>query len=237
MSEPIIENGSVRDRFRSQLIGEAKRVALRQLAEGGPTGVSVNAIAKELGMSGPALYRYFESRDALMTALITDAYRDLASALRAASTAAPEAPAAALATAYRRWALEQPHRYRLLFAAPLMGHDAHRKELVDAAQKAMDVLWEVVSSVAIPVQATIAIELEKQLTTWVAEREGHVASTPTAALQAIATWTTMHGHVRLEIDGNYASMGLDPGLLFDAALPEIFSRSPRRTSSTNAVRT
>jgi len=222
MSGQGIESGSVRERFRWQLIGEAKQVALRQLAAGGPTAVSINAIAKELGMSGPALYRYFDSRDALMTALITDAYNDLAAALRAASAKTSAAPVAAVATAYRVWALEEPHRYRLLFAAPLMGYDAHQSELVNAAQGAMDVLSEIVSSAATPTSGLVAARLNEQLAAWVATREVQATSSPAAALQAIQMWTTMHGHVRLEIDGNYASMGLDPGLLFEASLPEVF---------------
>ena len=63
---------------------EIKSAALRQLADGGPAGVSVNAIGRELGVSGPALYRYFPSRDALLAELAIDAYADLAAALDAA---------------------------------------------------------------------------------------------------------------------------------------------------------
>jgi len=63
---------------------EIKDAALRQLAASGPAGVSVNAIGRELGVSGPALYRYFPSRDALLTELVIDAYEDLAAALREA---------------------------------------------------------------------------------------------------------------------------------------------------------
>src|SRR3954451_23510885 len=93
-----------------------KRVALSQLAAGGPPAVALNAIARELGVSGPALYRYFRNRDALLTELVLDAYTDLADALTRGES---------LAHAYRAWALAQPHRYRLLFAAPLPGYDAH----------------------------------------------------------------------------------------------------------------
>src|SRR3954449_1110082 len=101
-----------------------KRVALTQLATGGPPAVALNAIARELGVSGPALYRYFRNRDALLTELVLDAYNDLADAL----TGAPS-----LARAHRAWAVAQPHRYRLLFSAPLPGYDAHQPELIAAA--------------------------------------------------------------------------------------------------------
>jgi AcrR family transcriptional regulator len=152
-----------------------KRVALTQLETGGAAAVALNAIARELGVSGPALYRYFRNRDALLTELVLDAYNDLADAL----TGAPS-----LAHAFRAWALAQPHRYRLLFSAPLPGYDAHQPELIAAAQRSMDLL----------------LKLEP-------DRE-----------RAVALWSRMHGHVSLEIEGNFASMGLDPEALYEATL-------------------
>src|SRR5689334_8772998 len=95
-----------------QVRAAVKRIALTQLEAGGPAAVALNAIARELGVSGPALYRYFKNRDALLTALVIDAYDDLAAVLE------PSADAWAALQAYRAWALEQPHRYRLLFSAP-----------------------------------------------------------------------------------------------------------------------
>jgi AcrR family transcriptional regulator len=153
-----------------------KRVALTQLEAGGPSAVALNAIARELGVSGPALYRYFKNRDALMTALVKDAYDDLAEAL----ANAPES----LAHAYRRWALAQPHRYRLLFSAPFPGYDAHQPALVAAAQRSMALL----------------LQIEPDET------------------RAVTLWSRMHGHVSLEIEGNFASMGLDPEALYAATL-------------------
>ena len=152
-----------------------KRVALAQLEAGGPSAVALNAIARELGVSGPALYRYFKNRDALMTGLVKDAYDDLAEALSQAGS---------LAHAYRAWALAQPHRYRLLFAAPFPGYDAHQPALVAAAQRSMDLL--------------LKVEPDEQ--------------------RAVTMWSRMHGHVSLEIEGNFASMGLDPEALYTATL-------------------
>jgi AcrR family transcriptional regulator len=221
---------NVRDRFRSQVIDEAKRVALRQLAEGGPTAVSVNAIAKQLGMSGPALYRYFDSRVALMTELVTDAYRDLTASLLAATEQQRSTSAVALATAYRRWAIEQPHRYRLLFAAPLIGYDAHTAELVNEAQAAMNVLLDVLSTRPAPELPSVPSQLAKAIAVWTTS-QGVPAIPPAVALHAIHIWTRMHGHVRLEIDGTFESMGLDPRLIFETSLPEIYTaHQTRRTA-------
>ena len=128
---------AIRDRFRAQMVDEIKQIALRQLAEGGAQALSVNAIAKELGVSGPALYRYFANRDALLTELILDAYADLSAALRAADPGLRP-----LADAYRSWATANPHRYRLLFASPLPGYQAHDDRLVAAAERSMDILLD-----------------------------------------------------------------------------------------------
>lgn len=67
-----------RARYREQTRAEIKAVALRQLAEGGVSAVALTRIAKELGLSGPALYRYFAGRDDLLGALISDGYDDFA---------------------------------------------------------------------------------------------------------------------------------------------------------------
>src|SRR5579863_5326123 len=81
---PAPEPPRMRERYRAQVRQEVKQAALGQLAESGPAAVSVSAIGKQLGVSGPALYRYFASRDELLTELVIDAYQDLADALTSA---------------------------------------------------------------------------------------------------------------------------------------------------------
>ncbi|MFC7469894.1 TetR/AcrR family transcriptional regulator [Actinomadura keratinilytica] len=86
-----------RERYREQTRGEIKRSAVRRLAEGGVENVALLRIAKEIGLSGPALYRYFGSRDELLAELVTDAYQALADALRAVDLDGGGAPHS------RRW--------------------------------------------------------------------------------------------------------------------------------------
>lgn len=218
-----------RDRYRTQVRDEVKQVALRQLAAGGPPAVSVNAIARELGVSGPALYRYFANRDELLSELVLDAYDDLGAALVAATATATAAAAAAAGPgpasdrtgslraavrAYRDWALAQPHRYRLLFAVAVPGFDAHSERLVTASQRSMDVLLELVPP-GPPPPAALAAEL----TAWTARR-GLRADAPTA-LAAVRLWWRLHGLVSLEIDGNWASIGLDAAVLLDLELAAV----------------
>lgn len=220
---PELPSSTPRERFRAQIRDEIKQAALRQLAASGPAGVSVNAIGKELGVSGPALYRYFSSRDELLTELVIDAYDDLAAALREATRKTPSQPERrrldAFARAYRAWAIAQPHRYRLLFGPPLPGHDAHAERQVEAAQASMDLLIEALPKPSDARRPTKPLAAE--LTRWASTRGARVD--PSTALRAVLTWSRLHGFVSLEIAGNYASMGIDPDQLFDVALSRLAS--------------
>jgi AcrR family transcriptional regulator len=215
------EPASIRDRYREQVRREAKQVALDQLEQAGPAGVSISAIGKRLGVSGPALYRYFASRDELLTELVIDAYGDLSDALatavsRAAPSQDPRARLEALARAYRSWALSQPHRYRLLFGPPLPGYDAHAQRLVDASWQAMNVLLGILRDSGDRTPAEPPQPLASQLSTWARPHDPGVD--PAIALRAVLIWSRLHGIVSLEIAGNFGSMGIDPGLLFDTEL-------------------
>jgi len=220
VSEPRHAAASPRDRFRSQMRDEIKAAALAQLAEGGAAGVSVNAFGRELGVSGPALYRYFASRDALLTELVIDAYTDLAEALREAVARRRRRPAAerlrALARAYRAWAIAQPHRYGLLFGPPLPGQDAHSEAIVAASDDAMTVLLGVVSDLDEATLPAPSRRLARGLDAW--SRARGAAASPAVALRAVTLWARLHGIVALELGGNFASMGLDPEALFEAEL-------------------
>src|SRR3954468_19333317 len=111
-----------RERYRAQVRTEIKDRAWEQIATAGASALSLNAIAKQLGMSGPALYRYYAGRDELITELVRDAYRSLADTFHAASATGPGVTA--LAHALRAWALEDPHRYFLVYGTPVPGYHA-----------------------------------------------------------------------------------------------------------------
>ncbi len=216
---PEPEPPTIRERYRAQVRREAKQAALDQLAQAGPEGISISAIGKQLGVSGPALYRYFASRDQLLTELVIDAYHDLADALAAASRASGHEPRArleGLARAYRAWALAQPHRYGLLFGPPLPGYDAHAKRLVDAAQQAMNQLLGILPEFGDATIEPPAEPLASQLAAWAQPHDPGID--PATALRAILIWSQLHGIVSLEIAGNFASMGIDPAQLFETQL-------------------
>lgn len=210
---------SRRERYRTQTRDEAKQIALRQLAHAGPAGLSFNAAAKEMGLSGPALYRYFAGRDALLAELIGDAYDDLADVLARASAPAPgRSPAdrfRALAGAYRDWGLHQPHRYRLLFGDPVgSGGALGAERIIPASARAMAAILTTLLDLP-PAAQRDHPELDHQLERWAQRRPGP-AVPGSIGRRAILVWTRLHGILSLEIEGHFTAMGFDPALLYAA---------------------
>jgi AcrR family transcriptional regulator len=100
---------SRRDRVRAATVTEIKDTARRILVAEGPDGLSLRAIAREMGMTAPALYRYFPSREDLIGALIADLYDELTAAISTAAGAAGDA-AGRIAGAATRGAAGNPAR-------------------------------------------------------------------------------------------------------------------------------
>ncbi len=123
-----------RQRAHADVRAEIVAAASRQLGTVGAAGLSLRAIARELGMVSSALYRYFASRDELLTALIIEAYDDLgAVAERSIARSRGDAPLARwveAASAVRRWALDHPQEYALLYGSPVPGYAAPADTIV-----------------------------------------------------------------------------------------------------------
>ncbi|MFR0354731.1 TetR/AcrR family transcriptional regulator [Streptomyces sediminimaris] len=215
-----------RARYREQTRAEIKEIALRQLAEGGTPAVALTRIAKEVGLSGPALYRYFDSRDALLTDLIRDAYADLAAAVSAAADAlppktSPRARARALAGACREWAVAQPHRYLLIEGTPVPGYTAP-PDTLDSARAVLGPFLQAFegaepSAAVRPVvrQMTAWAETDAAVSRW-ARASGSSAGVALAG--AVLAWSHMHGAIGLEVSGQFAGMGHDGGTLLRAQI-------------------
>jgi len=129
---------TARQRARAELTREIKEAARRQLAETGAPQLSLRAVARELGLVSSALYRYFPSRDDLLTALIIDAYDSLGEAAEAAAaangTAGPGCGWRAVCHAIRDWARQNPHEYALIYGSPVPGYQAPRDTVAPAAR-------------------------------------------------------------------------------------------------------
>jgi AcrR family transcriptional regulator len=132
---------TARERARAELTREIKEEARRQVAATGAQRLSLRAVARELGMVSSALYRYFPSRDDLLTALIIDAYDALGESAERATAALPRADVRgrwrACCTAVRGWALAHPHEYALIYGSPVPGYHAPQETITSASRVAL----------------------------------------------------------------------------------------------------
>jgi AcrR family transcriptional regulator len=212
-----------RERLREATREEIKNIARQQIAEHGAPALSLRAIATEMGLTPPALYRYFDSRDALVTALIVDAYHSLADALE---TAAPSVPPGdyrshllAVTLAYRDWALSYPQDYALVFGTPIPGYQGPVEIIVPAASRSMDIFltlleaaWQAGQLNLQPEDVQLSPELHALLEGW-QQRYDLTPATPILHL-ALAAWGQMHGLVTLELFHHLQPMVSDPGELY-----------------------
>lgn len=127
---------TARERARAELTAAIKDEARRQLGEQGADGLSLRAVARELGMVSSALYRYFPSRDDLLTALIIDAYNALGATLEkaAAGADAPRERWRAACHGLRAWGLANRHEYSLIYGTPIPGYRAPQDTVTPATR-------------------------------------------------------------------------------------------------------
>ncbi|WP_053203922.1 TetR/AcrR family transcriptional regulator [Jiangella muralis] len=211
-----------RKRYREQVRDEIKQVALAQIARDGAAALTLTGVAKEIGVSGPALYKYFAGRDDLLAELIIDSYASLADALSAAASMSAESPARArlhaVAHAYRDWAVAQPHRFLLLAGTPVPRYEAPA-DTVDKARAVLAPLLEILATGDSWPRADV---LRSELAAWIADvpavadwvRDGlgpAATAAPDVALAGVVTaWVRLHGVVGIEAVGLFNGMGLQP---------------------------
>ena len=131
---------TARERVRAELIREITEIARRQLATEGAAGLSLRAVAREMGMVSSAIYRYFPSRDDLLTTLIIDGYNAVGEAVEQAEAACARDDYAgrwlAACRAVRDWALANPHEYALVYGSPVPGYRAPERTIGPASRAA-----------------------------------------------------------------------------------------------------
>lgn len=206
---------------------EIKQVARQQIAAQGAAALSLRAIARAMGMTAPALYRYFASRDDLVTALIVDAYTALGDAMAAARAAEGAGAHArrvlAMGMAYRAWAIAHPQDYALIFGTPIPGYEAPAAVTMPAAKRSMDLFvetlaeaWAAGALAPTPPYAAPPADVRALLARW-RDSYGYTAPTPVLHL-ALVGWSRMHGLVLLEIFDHLAPFWGDPAHLFRSEL-------------------
>jgi AcrR family transcriptional regulator len=126
-----------RERLREQTLQEIKTAARVHLVAQGPSGIQLRAIARDVGLTAPALYRYFPSLEDLVEALTVDLFGELCDAMEDAARDAddPFTRMLALSRAFRRWAIGHPHEFGLLFG---IAPTALGQQPTNACQQASD---------------------------------------------------------------------------------------------------
>jgi AcrR family transcriptional regulator len=214
---------------RGEVTREILTVARAHLARDGAAALSLRSIARELEMAPSALYRYFDGRDALLTALKVEAYTSLADAAEKASGAAyrGEADAAtlwlAVPRAMRAWALKRPHEWGLIFGSPVPGYRAPDETVAPYARLAAALTRPVAEAQK---NGELEVRDDKANTAAMAAAVAPVhevllpdgdASTVQRVLLA---WSTLVGVISLEVFGHWRRTVLDTELFFEATMRE-----------------
>ncbi|MGY2061364.1 TetR/AcrR family transcriptional regulator, partial [Nocardia gipuzkoensis] len=139
--------GTRREERRRATIDEIKRLAREQLIANGHGGLSLRALAREMRMTSPAIFRYFPTQADLITALCVDAYTDLADTIDATrehtASASPSTRMRSIFATIRRWALDNPADFALIYGTPIPGYHAPEAATGPAAGRIMAATIEV----------------------------------------------------------------------------------------------
>jgi AcrR family transcriptional regulator len=214
-----------RERQRIATLKEIKQAARRLVVDSGPTAISLRAIARELGLSAAALYRYFPSLEALVAEVCGDVYEDLRDAVIAAGAGETGAPARliAMARGFRRWSVGHPQEFALLFGTPVPGVAELEEDCVSpdhpgarfgaVFMEPFAQLWDELGRPAGPADDA-----------WLRERlapmfAAHGEALPPAAMyQFLIGWIRLYGAVALEVFGHLRWAVDDVEPLFEAEL-------------------
>ncbi|NMD57240.1 MULTISPECIES: TetR/AcrR family transcriptional regulator [Tsukamurella] len=210
---------TARERARAELTAEITRSAREQLREVGAAALSLRAVARDLGLASSAVYRYFPSRDALLTALITDAYTALGDAVESADAGAggPRDRWRAAGHAVRDWARAHPHEYTLLYGSPVPGYHAPA-ETTAAAIRTSGALARIAACGhgAAPAPSGVYAEQLRSVAAAVAPD-----AEPAQLALGLLAWTQLFGAVSFELFGQFANTLEPADAMFDYTLDRI----------------
>lgn len=211
---------TARERARAEITAEILGSARRQMATSGAASISLRATARDLGMVSSAVYRYFASRDELLTRLIIDAYNSLGDAADAADAERPREDFLgrwmAVCHAIRDWALAHPHEWALIYGAPVPGYAAPQDTVGPGTRTSVTmirILIEALLAGSLPEADEVPRKVSRSI-------RGVKAFIPVPVpdgnlIAGLMARTQILGHVTLELDGQFAATIDDPRTFFD----------------------
>ncbi|RSS67326.1 TetR/AcrR family transcriptional regulator [Streptomyces sp. WAC06614] len=214
-----------RERARVEVTAAIKDEARRQLAAEGAAKLSLRAVARELGMVSSALYRYFPSRDDLLTALIIDAYDSVGAAAEEArartESETPRRSWIAVCRAVRAWALAHPHEYALIYGSPVPGYAAPQ-DTIGPASRVGNVFIAVLRAahagpgIGLP---PLPADLRPEAVRMTADFAEGLPPEVTAAL--VAAWAQLIGLISFELFGQFQNVVVDRETFFTHAAGQL----------------
>jgi AcrR family transcriptional regulator len=217
---------TARERVRAELTREITDVARAQLATEGAGGLSLRAVAREMGMVSSAIYRYFPSRDDLLTALIVDGYNAIGETAEQADAACPAGDYAgrwlAVCQGVRDWALAHPHEYALVYGSPVPGYQAPQQTIGPAARGAAvfgKIISEAFQAGALQTPGICPPPPESFTVDAATLRESVLPGVPDDVIAvAVATWTAVFGMISFELFGQFENVITDRAAFFGHAM-------------------
>ncbi|MFL0360721.1 TetR/AcrR family transcriptional regulator [Curtobacterium flaccumfaciens] len=230
---------------RQTVTADILAAARTRLTDEGPAALSLRAVARDVGMVSSAVYRYFPSRDDLLTALLITDYDELGAAVEAAGAAAGPTPGArwvAMCRAIRDWSIAHPGDFALLFGSPVPGYAAPRETVVPATRTTLALVRVVADAVGSGAPGASGSSVTS--TPGAAGRPGSPAAPPAAPgaagpavadgvatlrsfgitlpdevlVRTLMAWTTVFGTISFELFGHFVGSVSDPAAYFDQVI-------------------
>lgn len=206
---------------------EIKTIARRHLAERG-SDLSLRAVAREMGMVSSAVYRYFGSRDELLTALILDGYAALGDACDRAEAAVARADLEgrwlALARGARAWATAHPAEYALLYGSPVPGYAAPQETVEQAIRPLLALVRVLRDGVDRGVLTTAGTRLPRGVRADLNHigRQPGFSGVPAAVLaRGVTAWVQLFGVLSFELFGRLPGGVTDYDAFFDLQMRSV----------------
>lgn len=208
-----------------------KGTAWKQIAELGAPALSLRAIARELKITAPAIYNYFPDRDALVTALIIDAFISFGDWQLEARDSVPEEDLLgrmnAIGLAYRNWAHTFPQRYQLIFGTPIPGYEGPMEKIFPSSARSLSALVSVVEGLRLAGKLNVdsfpKVKSNYKISFEAWKTYGGNAEILSLSV-AMLIWARVHGIVSLEIGGNLPPFGPKGDALYRYELQSIYGQ-------------
>jgi AcrR family transcriptional regulator len=208
-----------------------KETAWKQIAREGAAALSLRAIARELKITAPAIYNYFPERDALVTALIIDAFTSFGDWQLEARDSIPEEDLpgrmSAIGFAYRDWAHAFPQRYQLIFGTPTLGYKGPLEKIFPSSARSLSALVSVVEGLRVAGKLNVdtfpKVKSEYKVSFEMWKTYGGNADILSLSV-AMVIWARVHGIVSLEIGGKLPPFGPKGDALYRYELQSIYQQ-------------